>query len=247
MKQRILTIFAVLIITVSFLGCNGGGSGSSNKKEEINFDKTASYALGLNVGSGLRDGLEADGIHPNMSEFMKGMRDGLSGGKTRIDVNDAHRIIMEAIQEIEKQQEALMMEQNEGARLEEIAFLAENARKPGITMTSSGLQYEVLETGNGPKPSENSFVKVHYEGRLTDGTLFDNSYERQEPAVFPLDRVIAGWTEGIQLMNTGSRFRFYIPSELGYGVAGGGPIPPFSTLIFTVELLEVLPSDYLGY
>jgi len=246
MKQKILMISAVLIITAAFLGCNGGSSGSSSK-EEVNFGKDPSYAVGYNIGSSLIRDMADSNIHPNINEILKGIRDGLNEKKPRIDPNDAQSIIMDAIQEIEKQQEALMAEQNEGARLEEIAFLAENAKKPGITITPSGLQYEVLETGNGPKPNEDSIVKVHYEGRLINGTLFDNSYERQEPATFPLTQVIAGWTEGIQLMNTGSRFRFYIPSELGYGIYGNVSIPPYSTLIFTVELIEVLSYDNFGF
>jgi len=239
MKQKLSIIFTVLIISAAFLGCNGGG-GSGSSREEVNFDKDASYALGLNIGSGLRMDLEQSNINPNINEFIKGMRVGLTDGKSRIDPEQVTSIIVAAIEEIERQQEALMAEQNEGARLEEIAFLAENARKPGVTITSSGLQYEVLETGTGPRPNEGSVVSVHYEGRLIDGTLFDNSYEFQEPAIFPLSQVISGWAEGIQLMNVGSKFRFYIPSELGYGVYGRGPIPPYAALIFTVELLDIV-------
>ncbi len=119
-------------------------------------------------------------------------------------------------------------------------FLEENALKEGITKTASGLQYEVLTEGTGPKPGPTSTVEVHYEGRLINGKVFDSSYQRKETISFPLNRVIAGWTEGLQLMATGSKYRLYIPSELGYGARGaGGDIPPHSALIFDVELISI--------
>jgi FKBP-type peptidyl-prolyl cis-trans isomerase len=119
-------------------------------------------------------------------------------------------------------------------------FLEENAAKPGIQTTPSGLQYEVLAAGTGPKPAATSTVEVHYEGRLIDGTVFDSSYQRRETISFPLNRVIPGWTEGLQLMPTGSKYRLFIPSDLGYGARGaGGVIPPNATLIFDVELISI--------
>ena len=118
-------------------------------------------------------------------------------------------------------------------------FLAENALKEGIQVTESGLQYEVLKMGRGKKPAATDRVKVHYHGTLIDGTVFDSSVERGEPTSFGLNQVIAGWTEGLQLMPVGSKFRFYIPQELGYGSRNAGSIPPYSTLIFEVELLGI--------
>ena len=119
-------------------------------------------------------------------------------------------------------------------------FLEENALKEGITKTASGLQYEVLQEGTGPKPGPTSTVEVHYEGRLINGKVFDSSYQRKETISFPLNRVIAGWTEGLQLMPAGAKYRLYIPSELGYGARGaGGDIPPHSALIFDVELISI--------
>ncbi|NRB70265.1 MAG: FKBP-type peptidyl-prolyl cis-trans isomerase, partial [Vibrio sp.] len=120
------------------------------------------------------------------------------------------------------------------------AFLEENAKKDGVKVTESGLQYEVIEAGEGDSPSEDDIVEVHYEGTLVNGEVFDSSYERGEPTVFPLNRVIPGWTEGLQLMKEGAKYRFVIPAELAYGDREvGGQIPPNSTLIFTVELLDV--------
>jgi FKBP-type peptidyl-prolyl cis-trans isomerase len=121
-------------------------------------------------------------------------------------------------------------------------YLQANAKKDGVTTTASGLQYKVINEGNGPKPaSASATVQVHYRGRLIDGTEFDSSYKRGQPAEFPLNRVIAGWTEGLQLMAVGAKYEFYIPSELGYGKRGaGGLIPPDATLIFEVELLKIL-------
>lgn len=119
------------------------------------------------------------------------------------------------------------------------AFLAENAKREGVVVTPSGLQYEVLREGNGKSPKATDIVKCHYEGRLINGKVFDSSYDRGTPAQFALNQVIPGWTEGLQLMKEGAKYRLFIPQKLGYGAYGAGSIPPFSTLIFDVELLEV--------
>ena len=122
----------------------------------------------------------------------------------------------------------------------DMAFLKANKERKGVITTASGLQYEVLNEGSGPKPARTDTVAVHYEGKLIDGTIFDSSYQRGQPAVFPLDQVIPGWTEGVQLMHTGAKYRFTIPPALGYGAKGaGGVIPPNSVLLFDVELLGV--------
>ncbi|MCL2197180.1 MAG: FKBP-type peptidyl-prolyl cis-trans isomerase [Treponema sp.] len=237
MKYQNLPVLTAAVIAVTtsivllFAGCDGS-SGSSNGG--VNFGKDASYALGLNIGTGLKDGLAADGVSPNINELLKGMKDGLTGKNPRFDLMEARNII-------ESTFDAVMEEKGAKVREEGNTFLAENAGKPGISITPSGLQYEVLSEGTGAKPSAENVVKVHYEGRLIDGTLFDNSYEYQEPVVFPLNGVIPGWTEGLQLMPVGSKYKFYIPSELGYGAYGAGAsIPPNAVLIFTVELLEIV-------
>ncbi len=128
----------------------------------------------------------------------------------------------------------------EAAAAEGRAFLAENAKRDGVVVLESGLQYEVLSAGDGAKPTREDSVRTHYHGTLIDGSVFDSSYQRGQPAEFPVGGVIAGWTEALQLMNAGSKWRLYVPSELAYGAQGVGSIPPHSTLVFDVELLDVL-------
>jgi FKBP-type peptidyl-prolyl cis-trans isomerase len=223
MKKNIV-ILTILIVTLVLWGCKGK-SGSGPKEE--NFDKDASYALGMNIGSNLA----IDGIVPNSEQFLQGMKDVISGGKTRYTED-------EAIQKIQAAYSAMLEERGKESMQKGINFLVENGKKPGVTTTSSGLQYEVIKEGTGARPSASDIVKVHYEGTLIDGISFDSSYG-SEPIEFPLDQVIAGWTEGLQLMRVGSKYKFYIPSELGYGAGGAGPIPPNSVLIFEVELLDI--------
>jgi len=231
MKNKYLLICAVLIAAVVFGACGNNVSGNFPGKE--NFDGDASYALGMNLGARLREGMLADGIIPNLNDFLKGMKDGFGGMETRFDLD-------EAIEKIDAAFNAVRNEKNAPLILQENEFLAQNAKKAGILITPSGLQYEILTEGNGPKPSSNDMVRVHYEGRLADGTLFDSSYEYGNPAEFPLNQVIPGWSEGLQLMTVGSKYKFYIPSNIGYGSSGGGPIPPYATLVFVVELLDIL-------
>ena len=230
MKNIFLTILAVFTATV-LLGCNLFSPKVFPNK--VNFEKDSSYALGLNIGAGLRNDLLADAISPDFNEFMKGMKDGMSGKNPRFSLTDARAKIETALSAISEERNAVNKQKG-------IDFLAENAKKPGIKITPSGLQYEVLTEGKGKKPVETDSVKVHYEGRLIDGTLFDDTYERQQPATISLADVIPGWKEGLQLMTVGSKYRFYIPSELGYGAVGNGPIPPYSTLLFVIELDSIV-------
>jgi len=233
MKNASLMIFAIFTVTF-FWGCKGGSDSSQDK---ANFDKDASYALGLNIGTGLKDGLKNDNVNPDINELMKGIRDGMSGKESRFSLDEAR-------EKIETAFNALTQGKKEEAIQKEIDFLAENAKKPGIKITPSGMQYEVLVEGNGPKPSKDSVVKVHYEGKLIDGTVFDNSYSGEgNPVIFPLNEVITGWSEGLQLMNVGGKYRLYIPSEIGYGSQDYGPIPAYSTLIFTVEFIGIVSRE----
>ena len=165
---------------------------------------------------------------------------GSSGGVTRWLVGAAVVLIIVAIGVF-----AGTKSQVDAVRKDDMKFMAENGKKPGVITTDSGLQYEVIRAGTGPKPARTDTVLVHYEGRLVDAarTVFDSSYQRGQPAAFPLDQVIPGWTEGVQLMPTGSKYRFVVPPALAYGAKGaGGVIPPGAVLEFDIELLAVRPS-----
>ena len=190
-----------------------------------------SYALGLVIGHNLKE-MGVDNL--NGADFAQAVADVLAGNATTMTNAEAQQIVATYMQEKEA-------EKGKAAREAGEKFLAEIAKKEGVTVTASGLQYIVLTEGSGRKPSATDNVKCHYEGRLTDGTVFDSSYRRGEPAVFPLNGVIAGWTEGVQLMGEGAKFRFFIPYNLAYGERGaGGSIPPYAALVFDVELIEVM-------
>ena len=191
--------------------------------------KDFSYALGLVIGHNLKgSGISAI----DASEFAEAVKAVLENAQTRIDSRKAQQIVNERLT-------AMQEEAGRAARETGEAFLADNAKKEGVVTTESGLQYMVLTEGSGKHPAATDRVKCHYEGRLIDGTVFDSSVERGEPITFGLSQVIAGWTEGLQLMPVGSKFKLYIPQELGYGSRNAGSIPPYSTLIFEVELLGI--------
>lgn len=194
------------------------------------------YSIGVNIGQNLSDQGLTDGI--NVDAFMQGLRDALAD-----DVQLTQEEMMQALVTFQEQMMEAQQAEAEAARAASQAFLAENATREEVMTTDSGLQYMVLEEGegDGTSPGPQDAVLAHYEGRFIDGEVFDSSIARGEPAQFRLDQVIPGWTEGLQLMETGDRYRFFIPPELGYGEGGSGPIPPHSTLIFDVELLEVNP------
>jgi FKBP-type peptidyl-prolyl cis-trans isomerase len=195
---------------------------------------SVSYAVGVSVGNDLRTTIEStfENKH-NMDLVIKGLVEGLKGEKTEFTKEEANGII-------ESYMMALFAEKEKVAKEANQKFLAENAKRKGVKTTASGLQYEVIKKGTGKvNPTETSTVKVDYEGTLIDGTVFDSSIQRGEPIEFALNQVIKGWTEGVQLMTEGATFKFYIPSELGYGAQQAGSIPPNSVLIFEVRLLEI--------
>ena len=190
-----------------------------------------SYAIGLGIGQKLLS-MGAQGI--NVEDFAQAIADVLNRNELAMSHNEAREIVNKYFMELEEKMNAENIEKGK-------AFLAENAKKEGIVTLPSGLQYEVITEGNGKKPSATDRVKCHYEGTLIDGTLFDSSIKRGQPAVFGVNQVIKGWVEALQLMSEGSKWRLFIPSELGYGAQQAGEmIPPHSTLIFEVELIEVL-------
>lgn len=197
-----------------------------------------SYALGIGIGSQLA-GMGAKGL--NIDDFAQAVKDVISGTPLKVNNAEAQSLVQAFFQEQEEKQRATAAEAGKVAKAAGESFLAENAKKEGIVVLPSGLQYQVLKEGNGKKPSATDQVKCHYEGTLIDGTIFDSSYQRNEPATFGLNQVIAGWTEGVQLMSEGAKYRFFIPYNLAYGERGAGAqIPPFAALVFDVELLKVL-------
>ena len=190
-----------------------------------------SYALGIGIGRQLAD-MGANDIVTE--DFAAAMKDVLTGAELKIDEAEAQALVQEYLQK--KGEEKVKAVKAEGEN-----FLAENAKKEGVVTLPSGLQYQVLKEGNGKSPKANDQVKCHYEGTLINGKIFDSSYRRNEPATFPLNGVIAGWTEGLQLMKEGAKYRFFIPFNLAYGTRGAGQdIPPYAALIFDVELIEVI-------
>ena len=190
-----------------------------------------SYGLGMGIGQNL---LSMGVKDMSIEEFIKGISDVLSGNKTELTHSEAQKVVNEHFQKLAE--EAYAVNRNAGEK-----FLAENAKKEGVTTLPSGLQYEVIKEGNGKKPSATDRVQCHYEGTLIDGTIFDSSIKRGEPAVFGVNQVIRGWVEALQLMQEGAKWRLYIPYDMAYGEHGAGEmIPPYSALVFDVELIKVL-------
>ncbi|NZA25956.1 FKBP-type peptidyl-prolyl cis-trans isomerase [Luteimonas sp. SJ-92] len=204
--------------------------GLENEKQQVG------YAIGLELGATLvpvKDEVDLEAM-------LMGVRDTLDDKEPRLNQEQ----LVQVMQGLGERMQARQAARAEDAAAEGRAFLTENAAKPNVQTTESGLQYEVLEEGEGDPPKPGDRVSVHYEGKLLDGTTFDSTLERGEPAMFSLDQVVPGWQEGLQLMSPGSRYRLWIPSELGYGEQGtpNGPIGPNATLAFEVELLEVMPA-----
>ena len=189
-----------------------------------------SYALGLSMGQNLM----GSGVEKlNYQDLAQGIEDVLTHQQPKISYQEAQQVLNTFFQELENKIAGAAKEAGE-------MFLQENAKREGVKVTASGLQYEVLEPSLGQKPKATDTVRVHYEGTLIDGTVFDSSYKRGESISFPLNGVIKGWTEGLQLMSIGSKYKFFIPYQLAYGERGAGQsIPPYAALIFTVELLGI--------
>lgn len=190
-----------------------------------------SYALGLGIGQQIKS-MNIENF--SIEDFARSISDVMEGKETAFSSRDAQVMLQEYF--TKKQKEEAQAHIAEGK-----AYLDANAKRQGVVVTKSGLQYEVLQEGSGKSPKASDTVRCHYEGRLLDGTVFDSSYQRNQPADFGLNQVIPGWTEGVQLMKEGAKFRFHIPYLLAYGERGAGAqIPPYSTLVFDVELIKVL-------
>lgn len=199
---------------------------------------SVAYSIGMNIAQNLK-GQGLDKINVNL--LAKGIQDVLKGGKSDLDDNQAQMILGNYFNKLQAQRQSEEAKKFEGNKLVGEKFLAENKNRPGVVTLPSGLQYEVMKAGDGPKPTINSTVKTHYHGTLIDGTVFDSSVKRGQPAEFPVGGVIQGWVEALQLMPVGSKWKLFVPYNLAYGErAAGQEIKPYSTLIFEVELLEIV-------
>lgn len=245
-----LTLISVAVAGVLMAGCGEQKAEKQAEKAAFTLNKenaaqVQSYAIGAQMGQYLARNMEQQnklGLNFDKEAVLKGIHDSLEG---KAQMEEAE--IREQITALETAVRQKQQEESERVAQENQAegknFMAENAKVDGVVTTDSGLQYQILTTGKGDNPKSSDTVKVHYRGTLLNGEEFDSSYKRGEPIDFRLDRVIKGWTEGVQLMNVGSKFKFVIPSDLAYGPRGSGPIPPHSTLIFEVELLGIEKAD----
>jgi FKBP-type peptidyl-prolyl cis-trans isomerase len=223
MKAIVITAAAFSIVLAAF---------AEDKPPQLkDLKDKASYAIGLNVGFNMK----RQNVELNQDVFAAGMKDAISGRKPLMNEQE----VRETMMAFEKDMQQKKIEAGQKNMAATQKFLSDNKAKEGVKSTESGLQYKVLKDGNGAQPKNSDTVTVNYRGTLTDGTEFDSSYKRGQPATFPVAGVIKGWTEALQLMKVGSKYQLFIPPDLGYGPSGQGTIPPNAVLIFEVELLDV--------
>ncbi|WGH76570.1 FKBP-type peptidyl-prolyl cis-trans isomerase [Tenacibaculum tangerinum] len=241
--MKLTNILAATVVGLSIVSCtNGQFKEKSSLASEVD---SVSYAIGLDMATKIKANFD----EMDQDLFVQGFKNGMDSTNLLIEAKDVNTILRTFFQK--KQEEKMKQMQEEQAKKAEAEFgdnkkageefLAENKTKDGVKTTESGLQYLVLKEGEGETPKATSRVKVHYHGTLTDGTVFDSSVDRGEPAEFGVGQVIKGWTEGLQLMKPGAKYKFFIPQELAYGAQQRGQhIKPFSTLVFEVELLDII-------
>ncbi|MEE3169021.1 MAG: FKBP-type peptidyl-prolyl cis-trans isomerase [Pseudomonadota bacterium] len=232
-----------ILLAVAVTGLMAGCSTPPEAPEQPKLDTTdqkVSYGMGLVLGERMSNDLP----ELQMDQFLQGIQHGHSDDDKvrRMSREEIQQALMAYQQEMQQEQAKQMEELAQKNKEAGEAFLAENAEREGVKTTESGLQYEVLEAGEGEKPSETDTVEVHYTGELLSGEVFDSSRERGEPVTFALNQVIPGWTEGLQLMSEGARYKLYIPADLAYGPGGNRSIGPNETLVFDVELLDINPG-----
>ncbi len=229
--KKALIIFPVLLAACSSLNRNLAVDESAKASEK----NTYSYAMGMTMGESLKEA----GVDINTYQVYRGMDDFMAGQKTELSAeerNSAMALLQQKVREAR-------IQKLEETRLAGEKFLKENGQKVGVVTTESGLQYMIIAKGSGEKASLSDTVKVHYRGNTIDGNEFDSSFSRGEPAVFPVNRVIKGWTEALQLMNPGSRYRIFVPADMAYGPREMQGIPGNSALIFDIELIEIVKKD----
>ena len=228
--------FSAIAVLACFFSANAQ---NIELKTEID---SLSYILGMNVATGMLQQIQSlPGEKVNTDLFLNAFSSVLKGEESLVKSNEEAMAFLQGyFGKIEAQESAIQAEKAQEIKKEGEAFLEKNKKRKGVSTTPSGLQYEIITKGSGKKPTAENEVKVHYRGTFIDGAEFDSSYARNEPAVFRLNQVISGWTEALQLMPAGSKWKIYLPYSLGYGEQSMASIPAFSTLIFEVELLEVI-------
>ena len=234
--MKIKNLLLIAFVGLFAASCSQGGGGLTGNSKMKTQQDSASYALGSSVANNLnsRNGVE----ELNYSAFVNGMEDAFEGKELKIEEESQQKIIQNYLTSLREKRNQKNLERGE-------EFLKENKKKEGVETTESGLQYKVIEEGDGESPGKYDTVKVHYTGTNIDDEVFDSSKDRGEPVEFPVNRVIPGWTEGLQLMEVGSKYKFFIPAELAYGKRSprGSDIEPNQTLIFEVELLNVKEGE----
>jgi FKBP-type peptidyl-prolyl cis-trans isomerase FklB len=235
--MKVIKSILSIAVVASMFSCGNQLKEVSSLETELD---SVSYAAGMGTGMNMKNQLKNGFEEANKDIFIQGFLNGLDSTNLLIDVKDTQKIIQAYFQKKQAAEKAAELAKAEVYKKEGISFLEANKAKEGVVTTDSGLQYIVLKEGKGKKPTTASRVKVHYHGTILDGTVFDSSVDKGTPAEFGVTQVIKGWTEGLQLMNVGSKFKFFIPQELAYGAnPRPGIIKPYMTLIFEVELLEI--------
>lgn len=249
MKTKLKLLVSSLVVALTLSACNSNASNQATSTtpttstSTINDQSTevqkVGYAVGFDMGQNLKN--IADDI--DLEAFNQGLKDAYDSKDSVLTDAQMEEVVQAYMMRKQEEMQKKLEEKAVANKAAGDAFLAENAKKSGVQTTASGLQYKVINEGSGTSPKASDVVMVNYEGKLIDGTVFDSSYERGEPVEFPLNEVIPGWTEGVQLMKPGAKYEFYIPAELAYGETGNAEIEPNSTLIFTVELLNEAQAD----